>query len=327
MTRPSIRISKPAAFAGCMVLSAVAVFIPPGWTDWLKGITQLLVPAQAVLYGLGAGAARSMISVDEMLSGRPGATTQAAERAGLEHQLAVQAVMIQELQERNAALRALRERFVAERVRVLEARVVARDIVAARDSLLLGRGSWRGVRWQDWVSSRLFIDAGGHDGVERQFAVLAREALIGRVESVRPNMSRVALLSDVESRLAVRVGRLEGERFVLIDYPATLRGAGRGRMTIEDVPERYVALDGITTTSSAKAGRIARGDLVLTAPGEPGLRAPMAVGRVGAMTADPRKRLVYTIEVEPALAIDEIANVYIVAAEVARDDLAGSRLP
>lgn len=305
----------------------MAVFMPPGWTDWLKGITQLLVPAQVVLYGLGAGAARSMISVDEILSGRPGATTQAADRAGLEHQLAVQAVMIQELQERNAALRALRERFVAERVRVLEARVVARDIVAARDSLLLGRGSWRGVRWQDWVTSRVFIDVGGHDGVERQFAVLAREALIGRVESVRPNMSRVALLTDVESRLAVRVGRLEGERFVMIDYPATLRGAGRGRMTIEDVPEGYVALDGVATAALAKSGRIARGDLVLTAPGEPGLRAPMTVGRVAAITADPGKRLVYTIEVEPALALDEIANVYIVAAEVARDDLAGSRMP
>jgi len=324
MTWPSIRISKPAAFAGCMVLSAAAVFMPPGWTDWLKGITQLLVPAQAVLYGMGAGAARSMLGVDELLSGQPGAATQAAERSGLEHQLAVQAAMIAELQERNAALRALRERFVAERVRVLEARVVARDVVAARDSLLLGRGSWRGVRWQDWVATRLFIDAGGHDGVERQFAVLAREALIGRVESVRPNMSRVALLSDVESRLAVRVGRLDGDRFVMVDYPATLRGAGRGRMTIDDVPERYVALDGGPATSSGKAGRIARGDLVLTAPGEPGLRAPMAVGRVGAIHADPRKRLVYTVEVEPAIALDEIVNVFVIAAEVARDDLMGS---
>jgi cell shape-determining protein MreC len=169
------------------------------------------------------------------------------------------------------------------------------------------------------VLSRFFVDAGGHDGVERDFTVLAREAVVGRIEFVQPYMARVVLLSDPDCRTAVRVGRIRGGRFVAVDYPATLRGRGRGEMVIEDVLQRNVSTDG----KPGGDDQIAIGDLVVTAPDTPGLSGPMTIGRVVSINSDPKKRLVYAVMVEPAAKPDDLSDVYIVAGLSGRDDLSG----
>jgi cell shape-determining protein MreC len=322
MPRFPAAVNKTSVFAGLMLLSAAAVAAPSGWTDWLKGVTQLLVPAQAVLHAAGAKAVRSLSRADRS-PGAGGATAPTTQLAALERELLFQSGLVERLRRENAALRGLRDEYIAPSVRLIPARVVARDMVAARDSALLARGATRGVRWHDWVVSRSFIDAGGHEGVERGFPVLAREALVGRVEFVHPYMSRVALLSDVDARTAVRVGRAIDGGFQMVDYPATLRGRGRGRMVIEDVPQRYIA----DAAHASDADRIREGDLVVTAPDAPGLAAPLVIGRVTAITDDPRKRLVYTVEVEPAVRGEDLLDVYVVAGLPGRDDLLGALGP
>jgi len=319
MPRFPAAITKPRVFAALMLLSAAALLAPSAWTDWLKGLTQLLVPAQAVMQAAGAKTLRSMTRIAPNLPNAepPALTTQVAE---LERQLVFQNGLLDQLRRENADLRGLRDQFIVPSVRLIPARVVARDIVAARESALLSRGATRGVRWQDWVISRMFVAAGGYEGVERGFSVLAREALIGRVEFVQPYMARMALLSDLDARTAVRVARIESGRLRTIGYPATLRGRGHGTMVIEDVPQRYVSAGG----SSPDPNRIRVGDLVISAPDTPGLAAPMMIGRVTAISDDPKKRLVYSIEVEPAVQTNELLDVYIVAGLPGRDDLLGS---
>jgi len=316
-----VRLTKSGAFVLLMLFSGATLLAPPAWTSWMRGITQLLVPAQAVLYGAGIWTTRSLADVRRDIQGGPTTTQPGA--AELERELLFQSGIIDQLRRENAGLRGLREKYVSATVRLIPARVVSRDIAAARDSILVSRGASRGVKWQDWVISRFFVDAGGQEGVERGFSVLAREAIVGRIEFVQPYMARVVLLSDPDCRTAVRVGRLRDGRFAAVDYPATLHGRGRGEMVIEDVPERHVALPG----AAARDDQIAIGDLVVTAPDTPGLSAPMAIGRVAAINSDPKKRLVYSVVVEPAARPEELSDVYIVAGLPGRDDLLGPGVP
>lgn len=320
MPRFPAAINKPRVFAALMVLSAAALLAPSSWTDWLKGLTQLLVPAQAVMQAAGTKTLRSMSRIAPALPTGDAATptTQVAE---LQRQLVFQDGLLDQLRRENADLRGLRDQFILPSVRLIPARVVARDMVAARESALLSRGATRGVRWQDWVTSRMFVEAGGYEGVERGFHVLSREALIGRIEFVQPYMARMALLSDLDARTAVRVARIESGRVHTIDYPATLRGRGHGTMVIEDVPQRCVSA---ADDANADPNRIRVGDLVISAPDTPGLAAPMTIGRVTNISDDPKKRLVYSVEVEPIVKTNELLDVYIVAGLPGRDDLLGS---
>ena len=279
-----------------------------------------------MFYDAGSRTVQSVRRVGQAAAEIAATPSPASEISALERQLVFQSSLVDQLRRENAVLRGLRESHVAPNVRLIPARVVARDIVAVRDSALVSGGATRGMKWNDWVVSRIFVDAGGHEGVERGFSVLAREVLIGRIEFVQPYMARVALLTDVQSRTAVRVGRLNNGRFVAVDYPATLHGRGRGRMEIEDVPQRYVMSQDSTETPADDA-RMRSGDLVVSEPDTSGLVAPMVVGRVAAISVDPRKRLVCSVQIEPALKADELRDVYIVAGLPGRDDLLGTAEP
>jgi cell shape-determining protein MreC len=190
--------------------------------------------------------------------------------------------------------------------------VVAHDIVAWRDSVLAEQGSYRGVNRGDWVASRLFVSEGRWQGVAEGQAVMAAECLLGRVEQVSPYMSRVRLFSDVDSpRIEVQIGGLRGGEMQFVDYSCSLRGLGRGRMVIEDVPYRFIEEAG-PAASSGETPRIRVGDLVYSAQGMLGLPIPLTIGKIAALKQDPKKRLVYTLIVEHTVAIDEIHDVFII---------------
>jgi cell shape-determining protein MreC len=306
MDLPSLRPSRGALFGGLMVLSALALLLPPAWSSPIKHVAQLLVPPQDLLYTLTHRAAGSISR---------GAGAAPPPPAGRDDPLraenAAQYAEILRLQEENSRLRALRAGEVPLPMPILPARIVARDIVAGRDSALLARGSVRGARWNDWVTSRFFIDQGLAAEAREGQAVLTQQSLLGRIEQVSPYMSRVQLLSDVDSpRLEVRIGGRADGRLELVDYPCSLRGAGRQTMLIEGVDYRYVdASAGEPAASGAR--RIRTGDFVFSAPGQLGLPSPMVVGRVARMAEDPRKRLVYNLTVEPVVRLEEVRQVYV----------------
>lgn len=301
------RLTPRGFFILLLTASAVGLWLPGEWGDALKHPVQVLVPGDDLVYGLSHRAARSTATLDDK--------DRAArmEREAMLHELASQVAVAEELREEVRRLQGIRASQVPLGVPLLSAKVVAWDIVAWRDSMLVERGSYRGVSWQDWVASRLFVTEGGESGVTEGQAVLARECLLGRVEQVSPYMSRVRLLSDVDSpRIQVQIGSRGDKGVELVDYPCSLRGLGRGRMVIEDVPYQYVQVEDGEERAADHRRRIQQGDLVLTAGGQLGLPMPLVVGKVAAITQVPKKRLVYTVNVEPVVSLAEIREVFII---------------
>jgi cell shape-determining protein MreC len=296
------RPSKRTVFVGLMVLSAIAVFLPPWITDASKHGTQLLVPLQDAAYFATHWAAKSVADLGQ-------ANANQTPNEAMMNELASQAGMIEQLREENQRLGGLRKKAIPF---ALQVQVVARDIAAWRDSLLVERGSELGVHRQDWAASRLFINQGALNQVQEGQAVIAREILLGRVEEVSPYMSRVQLFSDLDSPpIEVRVGAMHDGRFEFVDYPCSLRGQGRGKMVIQAVDYRYI--DGQAEASEDDGNRrIKVGDYVCSAPGQLGLPQPMVIGRVVEISRDPQRRLVFDVVVDPAIEIDQIRHVNVI---------------
>ncbi|MFQ5502433.1 MAG: rod shape-determining protein MreC [Phycisphaerae bacterium] len=297
------RPSKKAVFAWLMILSALAMLLPPNVTDSAKHGTQLLVALQDVAYFVTHFAARSGTRI-----GDPQHDDRLAHDS-LIRRIAAQEGLIEQLRDETRRLGALRDKRISQ---ALHARIVGRDIAAARSSILIERGAELGVHRADYVTSCLFIDQGHVNAVQVGQAVIAREALLGRIEQVSPYMSRVRLFTDIDAPpIEVRVGRLNEDGFAFVDYPCNLRGLGRGRMVIRDVDYRYVQ-NGNTEDDSDATMRMQVGDLVCCTAGRLGLPEPLAIGRVTAIEEDPKRRLVYDVIIEPAIPLDEIRHVYVI---------------
>ncbi len=304
--------SKRAVFVSLMLLAAASLFLLPArWSNSLKHAGQFLVPFEHPAYRIAQGAAASVSDLD------PAQNDDTIERDALRHRLTSQNLVAQALRDENARLRSA-GRLVGNDasglpVPILPAKIVARDIIASRDSILVARGSSRGVRHKDWVASRFFVDRGQIHGVTTGQAVLASECLLGHIEQVSPYMARVQLLTDVACpRIEVRIGSLtDNTDPTFVDYPCSLRGLGSGRMTIEDVPCRYV--QGFEHDEADQVNRTIRvGDLVLSAPGQLGLPEPLVIGKIAEFIEDPRKRLVVDLVIEPAVSIDQLREVLII---------------
>ncbi|MBN2561738.1 MAG: hypothetical protein JXQ75_12490 [Phycisphaerae bacterium] len=317
MPRLRYKPSKRAIFGILMLLSAVTLFLlPKDWSDALKHAGQLLIPLQDTTYRVAHSATSSLCELDPNDHERRDACR------SLLHELASQVLANEALRIENARLLSLREGRNAglpPSVPLLSAKVVARDIVAWRDALLVQRGSSHGVHRKDWVASRFFVDRGYAQGVAEGQLVIEKECLLGRVEHVSPYMARVQLLSDIDSpRIEVRVGGLTDDGFEFADYPCSLGGLGRGRMVIEDVPYKYVedTTDDDGRRQDQDPGshrrRIQVGDLVFSAPEQFGLPVPLVIGKVVELKENPRKRLVVSLLVEPTLTTDQLRDVFII---------------
>ena len=310
------RPSQRAVFTTLMLVSAVSLLLPAEWTDKAKGVAQFLAPSQDLAYSLGHQASHSMAELGV------GTDQHLPQHDELILQLASTQALCQDLREENATLRRLRrDNAIPPEVPLLPAKIVARDIAAWRDSVLIQRGSSRAVNRQDWVASRFLINRGRAVGIENGQAVLALESLLGRIEMVNPYMSRVQLLSDIDSnpievRVATFVETIDEtgqitRSMTMADYPCSLHGLGKGKMGIADVPYRHVQAEGDSGSDSG-TNPMRIGDLVFTAPGELGLPVPMVVGKITALEQNPKKRLVYNLIVEPAISVGEIRDVFVI---------------
>jgi len=201
--------------------------------------------------------------------------------------------------------------------RLIPARVIAYDPVAWRDAILLSSGRQRGVRPEAWVASRHFLDAGAKDGVQQGMVVLAREYLIGKIDEVTPFSSRVVLLSDVDSRAEVWIGRVEGTRFTVLPRLEVLRaghtgarpgqeglfslaGRGKGEMLINGVHEDYVKQ------------QILRVDDLVVSPGTgPDLPVTMVIGQITQIEDDPAQRQLRQLTVRCPIDTRALRWVYV----------------
>lgn len=322
------RPSRNVVFGFLLALSALSLKLPPAFSDGLKHIGHYLVPFQSAAYDAARGATASVAHVDE--SARVEELTR--ERDSLSYALMSQTAELDRMTAENRRLSAIRTAVMPEPVPLQPARVVGRDIVAARDAVLIGRGKSRNVAHRDWVASRFFINQGALAGMENEQAVFARESLLGRVEQVSQYMARVQLLSDIDSgRIEVRIGKvvdakgivLEGlpdsddpmpmrqSRLSVVDYVCSLRGKGGGRMVVEDVPYRYLEGKGDAEPGDNHR-RVTVGDLVFSAPGQFGIPVSMVVGKVVEIQQKPEKRLVADVVVAPVVDIDRLQDVWVI---------------
>ena len=288
------RPSKKAVFWSLMLISALAVFLPPRLTDKTKHATQLLTPLQDL--------ARFLTFHTRV----PAAPAAGQTDPALVRELASKAVQIKELRDDVARLQLIRDMSIQA---ALQAHVVAWDIASMRDSAVIERGSERGVHDRDWVATHLAIDRGDASGIRGGEAVIAQEALLGRVELVSPYMSRVKLLSDVDADpIEIRfVGVRDGETRMM-PTPATLRGIGHGRMIVRDLSYELIETSG----EASDTMRLRIGDIVTSAPGQVGLPVPLVIGVVAEIRQDPKERLVYDVIVNAAADRDEIRYVHVV---------------
>jgi cell shape-determining protein MreC len=312
MSLGNMRLTPQGLFRLLMLGSIAALFAPPSWTNALKGVSQLLVPTEDLLFSAAHKAAR----IAE--SGHSQAQTSGNDIAGMTAQLVTQEAQIQQIAEENARLRQLRTDHELPDLPLLPAKIVALDMVEWRDSALVARGSSRAVRYHDWVASRIFIDQGMASGLAENQPVLARECLIGRVEQVSPYMSRVQLFSDIDApRIEVRLARpSENAKTRILDFPCSLRGVGRGQMVIEKVSYQYINAASSQPMREGEApaepSGIMVGDLVLTAPGQLGLPSPMVVGKVTSLEENHVERLTWTIHVHSLADPTKLREVYMI---------------
>jgi hypothetical protein len=302
-----------------MAASLVMIFIPPRFTEGLKGLAQLFAPFQSPVYRTAQAAAAGMRnwvrSSDVTFAVDP------VQIAALERQLVRVTEDNQFLRRENSAIRGLRD-YIPPGVTIMPARVIAQDITARRDALLLSRGAGLpgdnkpSVQPYDSVASRhLKINMGDVHGTQVDHLVIAREFLLGYIDQVAPWTSRVRLFSDPGSIWEVRIGRIAGTggpndpvRYAEIDYPCSLYGDGGGRMLIKDVPVRYVDLK-----SDNLPGTMRIGDVVISPSARREMATPLVIGRITGFEEDLQKRLVVTVHVESPVPPDEIRDVFIIA--------------
>jgi rod shape-determining protein MreC len=93
----------------------------------------------------------------------------------------------------------------------------------------------------------LLVTAGGRDGVAKGQAVMTAEGLVGRVTQAGYRSARVLLITDINSRIPVRVGEA-GDRAIL-----TGDNSGRPRLVYLGVTSAVAPGDRVVTSGDAGA--------------------------------------------------------------------------
>lgn len=306
--------STPAIFAMLMLASAVMITLPRDFFGSTRNMTQLVaLPGWAVTQ-----AADRVAESAKSLGAQPVPAEKHAETVrmnkSLENENVALARQVMAQQDLIAGLQGLRNRpQFPSQARLIPARVVGRDAVPGRDSMMVFKGRSE-VQKGDWVASRLAVQAGSNDGVQENFRVLARETLLGWVEHTAPYTSRVVLLSDRHANRAWRVhvaARRNGQEkhgFVrhiqneshLAEF--ALEGIGDGKMSME-MEARYVT-----------EGRIQVGDVVTTDGQDANLPLAMVIGDIVDLQPIPKKPLLYNVIVKHRCDPKDLGEVFIIDA-------------
>lgn len=290
----------PRTFIAALVLlSLLGLVLPSHTTEWIGRPVQLMAPFHSALTRLvGLVVADSPLTSD---ADAPANNDDRRESLKLRHQVATQQARILVLEDENAVLRGYRESGLSGG-RLISARVIGRDSLAWRHSILLEEGLGRGIRPTQRVITSHFVDVGRSGGVDVGMSVLTGEALLGEVVEASSRAARVRLLGDVESRLTVVIARVTDHDVEVLDAQFWMTGSQDGRMIIQDVYYDEFLDDGL----------IRVGDLVLTDGRADSLPISLVVGTVVQMDQQHQHPLLYNLVVEPAVAPESVKKVYVV---------------
>jgi cell shape-determining protein MreC len=284
-------------------VSAVAFFLPQRWTGGLMSLIQILIPFQDATRVAVDAATDSLRPGPEPVPAEAFEAIQ-REKTALEHQLAAMSVRLADLSEQNSILTAIRtyevnDQRIWTRGRLIPARVVAEDLLSWRDSRLINAGTLRSVQRGAPVMSDLFgIDQGSENGLRPGMAVLLSEALVGFVVDAGPHVARVRLISDVDTKMRVRIGRFTDDQFIPSPHVFYLTGQGDGAMEIRDV-----------SRDDVDSGSVQVGDRVLADPAAGSAPAAMTIGTISDIRTDRHNPLLRILTVQSP--VDALREVYV----------------
>ncbi|MCC5635637.1 rod shape-determining protein MreC [Nostoc sp. CHAB 5844] len=131
------------------------------------------------------------------------------------------------------------------------------------------------------------INRGSNSGIQEGFIVKAEGGLVGLVDSVTPNTSRVLLISDLKSQVGVTIGR------------TSAKGVLRGDSSAEAVLEFY-----------EKVPNVKVGDLVSTSTYSQKFPSGLAVGRIKSLDLKKLPASVAKVELFPPIRSLDWVAVY-----------------
>lgn len=286
-----------------LFLSLAALIAPPRYTGWLANLVQVVAPFQAVTN-------RTLAAAEDSFVGPPAPTkvelADAGElerqKAALENLLHSLTARMEVLERQNEELTAIRKLGLDTRGDLIPAHVISRDLLSWRSSVAVDAGSRRKVATGSAVLSDHFsVNVGSQQGVQDGLRVLSSEALVGTVVNTGTHTARVQLLTDPDTDMVVAISRVRDGMPSPLDREFLLQGAGKGRLEIRDVAQKYVL-----------SGDIQTGDVVMTSGAEVILPAPVVIGRVSTIRRDPENGTLYILDVEPAVQPEQLRRVYIV---------------
>lgn len=297
MRRRRKRVSKSAIFVALLIVAFVAIWLPARWTRPFGNVMQLFAPAQQAINSASQNAGDA---IDKLAMGSvPGAEHVELQRRTnqLENHVLALSQQVRDLQQQNEDLAKLRHGALGSRGQLIPARVVRYDAADWRDGLAIDRGDTNGVRQNAAVVAMMTEAAASEGGL----SALLSSVFIGQVTGLSPYTSEVQLLSDPESGIQVRVGRVEGGRFVEVPADFILRGVGNGRMVIIESPQRH-----------RESGAIRVGDAVVSLEGQNGLPHSLLIGRITDIVADDDQPLsLDRLHVRPAIDTTTLTRVYV----------------
>ncbi|QIR37343.1 rod shape-determining protein MreC [Tolypothrix sp. PCC 7910] len=134
---------------------------------------------------------------------------------------------------------------------------------------------------------QITLDRGSNSGIQEGYIVRAEGGLVGLVESVTPNTSRVLLISDLKSQVGVTIGR------------TSAKGVLRGDSSAEAVLEFY-----------EKVPNVKVGDYVSTSTYSQKFPAGVAVGRIKSLDLKKLPASVAKVELFPPIRSLDWVSVY-----------------
>lgn len=302
MARQRHRFNRKKLLAALAAITIILIILPREITGKFISLTQVIVPFQD-WFNRSADAAKDAVAGDEGAISREDWHELVRENQALTHQLTALASRYEALDREHAALAGVRNRGLTGG-KLVSARVVASDASPLSDSRLVNAGRLSGVReGAAAASSHFTIENNDANDVQSGMSVLSGEALIGFVDQVGTHAARIRLLSDAGMELTVTIARLADGKYYPLDADFWMVGTGTSGsgLQIRDVSHRYI-----------RDGAIQEGDFVLTSPIDTRLPAPLNVGVVSRIEADPDNALLYRLDVTPAVDYGKVRGVFVV---------------
>lgn len=290
MSKSRSRPGQNATFALLMLLAALMMLLPAGWTNWLRFFT----PATGWLAWTGSSATRAALHA---VASRPGLEAKLQQEiAELEMRLGQQSATIEALAERVSELTGIRDPLAGADARIVVATVLGGRTSPYGDSLTISvpRAQAALVRQGDWVAAT----TPGSDPSLRGWDALTRSWIIGRISEEKPgHLMKVQLTTDPgfgpERVRAAR--RLADGTWQLAPRDCLIYGNARQRMTIRRADQNFLS-EGF--------------DLVLL-PVSGSFPAFLMVGTMQSAAPVPDNALFFDIEVRPWGEVRNLSHVYI----------------